>query len=330
VPRATVLPDTNVWRYIVDAEAVETVRTAAKRHEVDVVACPAVVYECLRLKDTRVRRALAKALTRTEWLRPFPEAYLECEELRKEIAVHRPDWLVPMPDLREWNRQRSDWMGGFWRRVREQTPLMARIVGAVGDDDLGKARGEARGRRSQAMDLGHTTASLRLDAARAYFTRPVPGWDGTEFDAWRGTAQATWWNVLFANPNQTMLDWLAPWVDLRLIRADRAGWVAFWTHQARSAALPREWIRWAMLEIQALRTVTSGTPVDNQIAAYLPDFDVFVTGDKAFADCIEALRPHAPTRLARVSVSPAGAAAVDHVLELVEREARGRAAAPTT
>ncbi|BCJ73579.1 hypothetical protein CS0771_31230 [Catellatospora sp. IY07-71] len=57
----SVLPDTNIWRYIVDADAVEAVRRAAKTAGVDVVACPAVVYECLRMSDRETRRRLAKA-----------------------------------------------------------------------------------------------------------------------------------------------------------------------------------------------------------------------------------------------------------------------------
>jgi hypothetical protein len=65
--------------------------------------------------------------------------------------------------------------------------------------------------------------------------------------------------------------------------------------------------------------VTPGTPVDNQISTYLVDYDVFVTADRAFTECVELLRPYSPARLARTSVSPVGRAAVDHLLDLFSR-----------
>jgi glycosyltransferase involved in cell wall biosynthesis len=79
--RASVLPDTNIWRYLVDADVIEAIRMAARSADVDIVACPAVVYECLRMFDVDLRRRLAKALTRGAWLRPMPEAFVEaCEQ----------------------------------------------------------------------------------------------------------------------------------------------------------------------------------------------------------------------------------------------------------
>jgi hypothetical protein len=72
-----------------------------------------------------------------------------------------------------------------------------------------------------------------------------------------------------------------------------------------------------MTELQALRKVTSGTPVDNQIATYLCDFDLFLTSDKGFADCVDMMRPHAPSKLAQVSVAPAGQAAVAHMVAVL-------------
>lgn len=316
VPRATVLPDTNVWRYIVDADAVEVVRKAARDNDVEIVACPAVVYECLRLRDPHLRRQLAKALTRADWRRPMPEAFVECEDLRSQIARHRPEWLLPTPDLRWWNRNLTDWHGGFWRRVRDDPGRMSRIIG-LDNGTLEQARDESLTRRSQARDLGHTTSTLRLGTATARYLEGVPGWDGEEFEAWRAYGEGTWWRALFLRESPTMLDWLGPWIKLDVLRRDRAGWVEFWTKQVTREALPREWIRWAMTELQALRKVTSGTPVDNQIATYLCDFDLFLTSDKGFADCVDLMRPHAPSKIAQVSVAAAGHAAVAHIVDML-------------
>ena len=52
------IPDTNIWRYLVDAGAVELLRRSAQATGVEVVACPAVVYECLRVRDAALRGSL--------------------------------------------------------------------------------------------------------------------------------------------------------------------------------------------------------------------------------------------------------------------------------
>lgn len=312
----SVLPDTNIWRYLVDADAVETIRGAAKPAGVELVACPAVLYECLRMSDPHLRRLLAKALTRTAWLRPMPEAFVEAEELRQEIARLHPEWLTTKPDTRNWHRNVIDWRVGFWQRVRHDTSVMARIVSTVDEGKLHQARNEAKEARSAARELRHTMKGLRLDTASAWYTHPVPGWDGEPFEAWRGYSESTWWQELVLKQHRTFLDWLEPWLDLDRIRAERPRWVTFWTRECSPERLPREWIRWAMREVQALRKVTPGTPVDNQICTYLFDYDVFVTSDRAFSECVEVIRPHSPAKIASTSVSPAGDAAVGHLIQL--------------
>src|ERR1700733_15400037 len=113
----SVLPDTNTWRYWVDSGSIEGIRRAAKTAGVNLVACPAVVYECLRMSDVELRRNLAKALSRTAWLRPMPEAFTEAEALRHEITRIHPEWLVVKPETRNWHRNAVDWRVGFWQRV---------------------------------------------------------------------------------------------------------------------------------------------------------------------------------------------------------------------
>ena len=318
---ATVLPDTNIWRYVVDANAVEVVRQAAKSEGVSLVACPAVVYETLRMSNPDLRRRLARALTLRAWLRPMPEAFVEAEALRAEIGRLRPEWLAIKPQTHDWHRNALDWQSGFWRRVRNDTTKMARIIGVVDDGNLDVAREDAKAARATARELGHKMESLRLGTAHASYLHQVPGWDGEPFEAWRGISESIWWQGLILRQNQTFLDWLEPWLQVDLIRTRRAHWIGFWTRECSAERLPREWIRWAMQEAQALRKVTPGTPVDNQICTYLFDYDIFVTGDRAFAECIELIRPYAPAPIASTSVSPSGGDAVDHLLGLIKRAA---------
>ena len=244
------LPDTNIWRYWVDSGSIEGIHRAAKTAGVSLVACPAVVYECLRMSDVELRRNLAKALSRIAWLRPMPEAFTEAEALRHEIIRIHPEWMVVKPETRNWHRNVIDWRVGFWQRVRERTSAMARIVSVVDEGKLDQARNEAKDARGAARELGHSIKSLRLSSASSWYLHQVPGWDGEPFEAWRGLSEATWWQQLILRQSQTSLDWLEPWIDLNRIRAERPRWVHFWTRECSAERLPREWLRWAMREVR--------------------------------------------------------------------------------
>jgi hypothetical protein len=254
----------------------------------------------------------------------MPEAFVEAEELRAEITQLHPEWLTSRPVTRSWHDNKRDWQHDFWKRVRLPTAKMSKIVTAVDEGKLDQARDEARVSRQVARQIGHSIEGLRLDTAHAWYAHEVPGWDGRPFEAWRAFSEARWWETLVLRQHQTSLDWLEPWLKLDRIHDERPKWVTFWTQECAKERLPREWLRWAMREVQALRKVTAGTPVDNQIATYLLDYDIFVTGDRAFVDCIDVIRQHAPARIAASSLSPAGSRAVDHLLELFEQaSARG-------
>lgn len=312
------LLDTNVWNYIVDEGGVEPLRKTAKASGVQIVACPAVVYECLRVHDPDMRRRRAKALTREDWLRVMPEAFSEAEDLRNELSRLRKGWFLQAPDLRQWRRNRADWQSGFWWRVRRDPANMARVIGALGDSDLQQARVETKSARKVAESLGHTLHTFNWNDATATFAKPTPGWDGKEFEAWRAMSVAQWWQALVLGGSQTALDWLGPWLDLRAIQVDQASWTQLWTREVESHALPREWIRWAMAEAQATRSTSPGTPGDNQLATYLVDVDIFVSTDKVFVALVEAMRPHCPAPLAEAIRSPAGAESLTFVLSLLE------------
>lgn len=218
----SLVPDTNVWAYLVEADAVERVRIAARDAKVNVVACPAVLYECLRVKQPKLRKARMTALTRQSWSRPMPEAFLEAEDLRAEITRARPHWLAGVPNLAKWRKLQADWQHGTWRRARTQIEFMARAIDERRPSELDRARAESKAARRQAQELGHTISSLRLDRAEAWYPHPVPGWDGEKFEAWRAGGEARWWRDLVGTPHPAMLDWLGPWLDLDYIQTHHA------------------------------------------------------------------------------------------------------------
>ena len=140
---------------LVDADAIEELRMTAKRHGVGIVACPAVVYEGLRLADPRERAKRATALAMRSWIRTMPEAYLESLELRREVGRLRPEWLIRHPDpvrVQKYRRNERDWRGDFWTRVRGRPDDMAQWIG--GEERLDVARDHAKRVRRGGSCLG--------------------------------------------------------------------------------------------------------------------------------------------------------------------------------
>ena len=104
VPGLRILVDTNVWRYLIDLDSVEIINRAARDGRGQILACPAVLYEMLRLEDVPLRHGLVKAICRSRWVRLMPEAFEESADLQSEIARLRPRWLLPRPDLPAFRR----------------------------------------------------------------------------------------------------------------------------------------------------------------------------------------------------------------------------------
>jgi hypothetical protein len=311
------MPDSNVWRYLVEFDAIETVRLEARRRQVDIVACPAVVFEAMRGTDANLRDRLVKAMTLGSWLRLMPEAFTEADEVRKEIERLHPEWLDPKPDRVTWQKQKADWQSGWWLRARNDTRNEAKRINLLGADILDRARSEAGELRKQAqnhkLDFGNITFDLMLKLAE-----PTEGWSGEPFDAWR-MGGLNRWQAALGSVGSTDWQWLSPWVLPESIFQNKHDWVAMWTSEVEVQRLPREWLRWAFEYVQATRSTTPGTPVDNQISVYLPECDVFLSADKAFIDCVEKVRPHSPVPLGIGVRVPGGPGAIAAVMDAIAR-----------
>lgn len=308
------LPDTNVWVYLVDAGAVESVRKEARRLRVTIAACPAVVYECLRAQlDPVAKKKRIDALTRGSWKRLMPEAYKESMEARLAIRRVRPGWIEPAPDLRQWMHIKADWEHGWWTRARRDTQAEAERIQRMDGTDLEVTRSAAAARRQSARDAHLTFDNIVFDVV-AVPASPPGWWDGYPVELWR-VEFATVLRHALGQASSPVRDWLAPWITLALI--DEISWFRLWTREVTTEEMPLAWLRWAFEHVQATRTTTNGTPVDNQIATYLPECDAFATSDKAFAECVEKVRPHSPVPLGRGCKVPANEGAADAVIDLI-------------
>jgi len=309
------MPDSNIWRYIVESNATESVMLEARRQKVDIAACPAVVFEALRGGNTELRDRLIKTMTRSCWLRMMPDAYKEADQVKSEITRLQPGWLDTKPSRLLWYQLKADWENEWWYRARNSTREEASHIIALGKDRLHKARAEARDSRQRAREQGTVFEKLSMEQ-KIRLEGPRSGWDGELFDAWRLRGMNRWWEAL-SHPDSAEGQWLSPWISSDLVKQRDDLWVSMWTREVEATRVPLEWLRWAFQHVQATRTGNDGTPVDNQIATYLPECDVFITADKVFADCVERVRPHAPVILGRGVRVPSGHDAVEGLLEAI-------------
>ena len=145
--KVSLMLDTNVWRYLVDEgkPAVLALKRIASQYGVQIVACPAVVYEVFRTGDQKLRNRMVWALTLGNWSRLMPEAYREAAEVYELVAGLRPEWIAYAAHDSNWYHLQADWNGGnWWRRARQDTPGEARRIASLGESTLQSARTEAQ------------------------------------------------------------------------------------------------------------------------------------------------------------------------------------------
>jgi hypothetical protein len=249
-----ILLDTNVWRHVVDADAVQQLRALVRDRGAEIVVAPGVVYEILRTPHPATRNAQIKAVTLGAWTKLRTEVYDECHDVCAMLAMRRPDWLLKAPDLAYYYTLRADWSPGV-------------VSGSVPSQPT---RADSGVRPSHPDGLGR-------------------------IDVWRLISSGTWWSNLIEEPRQPYLDWIGPFLDLGAISQSFESWNRLWLHEV------------------SVDELGPGTPVDNQIAQYAYEADLFLSGDKAIVDIINRARESAPKPLAVAQLMAPGADPVRQV-----------------
>ncbi len=88
------LLDTNVWRELVDADAIERVRVTSRRVGSPILVAPGVVHEMLRTPDRDLRRRQIRAVILQAWTRLMTEVFSECEDVRTVLGKRRPQRML--------------------------------------------------------------------------------------------------------------------------------------------------------------------------------------------------------------------------------------------
>lgn len=310
-----ILIDSNVWRYVVDSGGLARVRTQARRSPHRLVVAPAVLYEAYRCDDPHLRRELVNAITDPAWTRLMPEAYSESQELLGEVARARPYWMRLNADAVDHRKNRHDWRrskGGLWDRARNDPDAEARrAITPLADE---AARAGSRELREWGKRTPADFQRKHLDELRGRFPEAVPGWDGEDFEPWRQSAMVIWLGAA-RGKQPTYAQWVQELIQIDHLGIATTDLLRFWLREVNKQRMPRHWIRDAFYHLQSFHKVNDGTPMDAQIASYLVDADVVVSADKNFVKIAQRCAQEAPFRVATPSLAPAGAAAVESLID---------------
>lgn len=316
-----VLLDSNIWRYLVDANATGTLQAIESRTRNRVVIAPAVLYEALRMKDPGLRRQLAEVMTRPAWRRLMPDAYSEAEEFKREVQRLRPMWVREHPDLTYYRRVRSDWKrsrGGFWDRARQTPEREHEYIHQLDRGTVDRARENARRQRQGVSDLDRSTLEKPLDAIVGRPAEPIEGWAGAPVGMWRLHARS-YMTMALLEEGSAHHEWLSGELDVRLALFRSDDWTRFWLYEVEASRMPRLWLRSAFEFMQAFYKVTDGTPVDAQIGSYATEVDMIVSGDKRFVEMCRRCRREAPFWLADAETISGGRGGVEQLFEIIRR-----------
>jgi hypothetical protein len=327
-----IILDTNVWSRLVDADQIEEFAELEKARELKVVVPPSTLLEAAKTPKAEIRDRLVVAIAGRGRIHPPTEASEESRELVEEVRRLRPGWLRGRPKTDRLSTLQTFWTRRIWDWARRDPAGFAREM-AEHDRVYGKDRlidelaEDQRQQRLSNIETGFEMSGRVAPRATAWPHESDPdgreGWDGAPLDAWRlETASMFWQNVVvlparawLTGEGTTFADWVVPWLNRDRLSASRADWNRFFYYEVSAASMPRNWLRSTVRFAQWGMKVSHGNPVDEQHAAYLPDGDLFLTGDTRFHSLLKDIIPFAPARLAQPRLVPADARDVVAALE---------------
>ncbi|PPK66807.1 hypothetical protein V5P93_004845 [Actinokineospora auranticolor] len=309
MPGARVILDTNIWSAIGDEGVARDFDTLMRQRGYEVLVPPSTLLEVVRLRVPEARQRIVEALARGYRSRLRSEAESEAGEIVRAIRELRPGWIRSRPDTARVASLNSYWTKGVWREALDDSTEMhryLRTVGAVKPAHLLAVQREQRANflrdKTRVRPLTEVVVAATPDDAE----RSLPGWSGDPTELWRIEARHVFWHELVdvagravvTKEDTTYADWIGAHVDLAKLRRAPEDFTAFWLRDVEPAAVPRQWLRWAVRIVQADHKVTDGNPLDEQHSSYLVDCDLVLSADRRYVSVLEAVRADAPFAIA--------------------------------
>lgn len=314
------LLDTNIWRYLVDNNYQDDLYTVARKQGVTIVIVPGVVIETLRMSNSALRKKIVEVQTRSCWERLMPDAYLQCEDVKREMIQLHPEWALKNKNTTLYKNLRYDWIrtkGGFWERVRTNTDETAAWYRSQDTGALEKARLQSQDIRSRVLEGGK--AMQNADS----LNQMKGSWKTNEgkiveVDAWRVYAMSVWSNML--QNKSAFSQWVGCDLEINLLlNYYTSDFIKFWEFEVQVDAVPREWLRYALYVLQSEHKVTNGNPTDSAIATHLYDVDFFISADKNFVAMANKIQGEAPFKTAHGFLISAGKDGMDQLFQIISK-----------
>lgn len=314
-----ILLDTNIWRYLVDAELGDKLFQVSRKSNCKIVIAPAIVIETLRMSDTSTRNKIIELQTRGCWLRLMPDAFLECEDVKREMLRVHPEWELKSKNVNLFRKLRYDWIrekGGFWEKVRKDPEKIAEFYKSQDSSALEEVRDQLRDVRKSVLEEGTPMINTpSLKDWKGSWRDPLTG-KRMIADAWRVYAELIWGNMLARE--SSFKQWLGCEIGLEfLLSYGSLDYVKFWQDEVKAENVPREWIRAVIYGMQSERKVTDGNPTDSAISIHALDVDLIASADKNFIAMLNRLQDEAPFRTAHGILVGAGNSGVEELLHLL-------------
>ncbi|WP_139177057.1 hypothetical protein [Geodermatophilus siccatus] len=311
--RPRLLLDTNVWSMLGRIDGGPAFYAAMAEAGVEVVLAPSILLELARSGNVVASGRDVRAMLAGPRRALPTEAELACHDVITQVRRLHPGWLRPDPDVARWKQLHRYWTVELWHETRQNWPAVVKQVRTLPTADADAVYAVQRENHKVARDAGETSADWYSPAPTS------PGWlrdlwpPEPGLAAWRSEGHGIF-SLALAEAVQgnlgngtlrTLADWLETHIDPRRI-TDRA-WAQFWISEIEAADVPHHWLANTAQRQQVLAKVTSSSPRDAQHASYLVQCDLFLTGDRRFAACLQDMAGSAPFDFAEVVQVPGDA-----------------------
>jgi hypothetical protein len=319
-----ILLDTNVWRYIHDANIAADIFSAIRNSRKEILVAPSVLFETARMKDIAVRNGILRLMTDARLKRLMPEAFSVCNELHKEMNRLHPEWTLAKCDMPIYMRNRHDWKrkkGGVWDRFRLTTNAavdnLMQMEGSSHHEVINEIESVRNQLKGQAVSINSldiekfTTRIISDDIHPDYFNKDYPDW---RIKAFSHTTLS-----LLRNGRHPYKDWLKERLSPQVVSFQCAPWIAFFLEEMKLENVPRLWVAGAYEVLQPYQKITSGTACDTQLSHYLIDADIFITADKRLFELSMKIKASSKIQLPIPILIHAGGKGMDALLQLLTK-----------